>query len=349
MRRAAGVAIVIVGALVIGISASGGSGGVRYGIAYVTGSGSGAPQVWFVGSDGRGARRLGAGKSPLLAPNGAIVAAASAASSGSALILYSASDGAKRTFFNVASTTAVPQTFSPDSRYLAVVLFSTNPSSAAASGLAVIDTTTFQARVVARGPIYGASFARDGSDRIVYGSATSLALAARTDLQVIEPQGTRRVQITHDGRSLNPVWGTAAIAFDRERLRSRAAPAYQVWLMNADATHPRALTHQPVPPLFNGLVPIGFSDPGTRLLAEYEGQNTNQAWAISVPTGVLRKLAVNGQPLAAGTISRGGDAALVDLGGFLNAPDQGSVISFPLGGGRPRVLVTHGSEPSWNL
>jgi hypothetical protein len=47
-------------------------------------------------------------------------------------------------------------------------------------GLAVIDTVTFTSRVVARGQIYGASFARDRSDRIAFASARSAALAARS-------------------------------------------------------------------------------------------------------------------------------------------------------------------------
>jgi hypothetical protein len=349
MKRAAAVAIVIVGALAIGISASGGSRSVRYGVAYVTGGASSTPQVWFKSSDGAEPRRLGAGQNPLLAPDGALVAVSANGSRGPALVMYSSSDGARHTFFNLREATALPQSWSSDSRYLAVVLYSTNPTSAAASGLAVIDTSTFSTRVVVRGPIYGASFARDGSDRIVYGAALSQALSARTNLNVIEPDGSRRAEITHDGRSLNPVWSAAAIAYDHEQLRPKGAPVYQVWLVNSDGSRPRALTHLPVPPLRNGLVPIGFSDDGTQLLAEYEGQNTNQAWVISTHNATVRRIQVNGQPAAAGVISRKGGDALVDVGGFLNPPDRGTVVSVSLATGRSRVLVAHGSQPSWNL
>jgi hypothetical protein len=229
------------------------------------------------------------------------------------------------------------------------VLLSADPNSGAGSGLALIDTRTFTARIVARGPIYGASFAPDGSDRIAYASAASLALTARINIHVVGPNGAGGISLTHDGHSLNPVWGRAAIAFDRERLRFGAAPIYQVWLMSAGGGHRREVTHLRVPPLLNGLVPIAFSDDGTRLLSEYEGQNTSAAWMISIPNGRVRKLSVGGGSVAGAAISRTGDAVLVDRGGFLNPPDQGSVISLSLLTGRPRVLVAHGSEPSWNL
>ncbi len=311
------------------------------GLAYVTGSATSAPVVWVAGSDGGDRHRLGPGSQPLLAPSGSFVAA----SETTGLILYSADGGAPHRYFEHLDATAVATAFSPDSRYVAVVLSSTDPASPAPSGLAVIDTRTFAARVVARGQTYGASFAPDGSDRLAYASARSAALTAPVDVHVIAADGSNGVQITHDGHSLHPVWGRLGIAYDRERLRVNAEPAFQIWLMASDGSAPRRVTSLAIPPLRDGLVPIGFSDEGDLLLAEYEGQDTSQPWLVTVSDGRAAPL---GAGVSAGALSRDGASALVDRGGFLNPPDQGVVESLPVAGGQPRVLAAHGSEPSWN-
>jgi hypothetical protein len=342
MGRAWGVAIGVLVALGAGIGA-GESPGSRAApcVAYVTGGAESSPVVWLAASDGRHAHRLGPGSQPLLAPDGSLVAASAA----TGLIVYPASGGAPRHLFDDAEATAVATAFSPDSRYLGVVLSSTDPASAASSGLAVVDTTTFASRILASGQIYGASFAPDGSDRIVYASAPSPALTAPVDVHVIDADGSRAAQLTRDGRSLNPVWGRLGIAFDRERLRVNAEPAYQVWLMAGDGTSARQLTALAVPPLREGLVPIDFDDAGTRLLAEYEGQDTSAAWLLELGRGEAAPL---GGDVIGVALSRDGARVLVDRGGFLNAPDRGVVESLPLAGGPLRILVAHGSEPSWD-
>ncbi len=348
MRRGWAAAIVALAALlaVILVAATAGGDGGR--IAYVTGADAGSAVVWMAGSDGSGGHRLGPGTVPLLAPSGSLVAASLSAHRGTALAIYPTA-GAAHTFFNSALTTATAQAWSPDSRYLAVVLQSTNPGSDAASGLAVIDTKSFTASIVSRGSIYGASFAPDGSDRIVYGAARTSALADHINVHIAAADGSGSHQISHGGRSLNPVWGRHGIAFDRERLRRGGAPAYQVWLMQPDGSGAKVLTHEPAGPLLDGLVPLAFSADGTRLLAEYVGADTSQAWTIDLANGSSHKLIISRHSVTAGAISRDGRRLLVDLGGFLNPPDAGVVESIPFGGGRATVLVTHGSAPSWNL
>lgn len=341
VRRRLAAALALLAALAVGIDVADGlRSGSALGVAYVTGSATSPPVVWLAGLDGSHPRRLGGGSYPLLAPNGSLVAA----SSTSGLILYPASGGTPHRYL-IADASASAVAFSPDSRYLAVVLSSTNPASVGSAGLAVIDTTTYVLRMLVRGQIYGASFAPDGSDRIAFGFARSLALSARVDVDVTGADGSRLVQITHGGRSLNPVWGRRGIAFDHEQLRAHAEPAYQVWLMASDGSSGRALTRLPIPPLRDGLVPIAFSDAGDRLLAQYEGQDTSEAWVLTLASGRAVSL---GFDFAGGAISRDGTRVLVDHGGFLNPATQGVVESLPLSGGRPRVLAVHGSEPSWN-
>lgn len=349
MNRAWAAAAVALGALAIGIGGCGGSGPVRPGIAYVTGRAGTVPEVWLASLGGGRGNRLGNGTQPLLSPNGAFVAASAAASSGAALVLYSASGSAVHRYFDLGNATAAAQAWSPDSRYLAVALSSSDPSSDAASGLAVIDTRSYTYKIVARGQIYGASFAPDRSSRLVYASASSTALSAPVNVHVVSADGKASAQLTHNGRSLNPVWGRTAIAFDREQIRTTAEPAYEVWTMSPRGTGARQVTHLPTPPLREGPVPIGFSGDGARLLAQYEGQDTSEAWLIIPASGRARRLEIGGQAVTGAGISRNGTAALVDLGGYLNPPDAGTVQSLALADGHPRVLIAHGSQPSWNL
>jgi hypothetical protein len=152
-------------------------------------------------------------------------------------------------------------------------------------------------------------------------------------------------QITNDGPSLNPIWGPDGIAFDHERLRRHAEPAYRVWLMASDRSVRRAITALAVPPLREGLVPIGFSRHGHRLLAEYEGLDTNEAWLLTLPGGHATPLSAD---LTGAALSHEGTSALVDRGALLKSDSAGMVESLPLAGGRPRVLAVHASEPSWH-
>ena len=217
--------------------------------------------VWLASSDGGHAHRLRPGPRPALAPNGSLVAASGAIG----LMLYPASGGASRGYFDVADATVVAAGFSPDSRYLAVVLSGTDPASAAASGLGVLDAMTFASRIFASGQIFGTSFAPDGSNRVMY--TPPPPLPPPVDVHVIDADGSWPARLTHDRRSPNPVWGRPRFAFDRGRLRVNAEPTYLVWWMAGDGTAARQLTALAVPPLREALVSIDLSDTGTRPLA----------------------------------------------------------------------------------
>jgi hypothetical protein len=324
------------------------------GLAYVTGTARSAPTVWAARTSGREAKRLGPGLEPLLAPDGRAVAAvafnAGVQEQGPAIVIYSTNGGAGGSYLNLATATAQPLAFSPDSRYLAVALQSTMLPGEAGSGLAVIDTSTGVVDTIAHGQVQGASFAPDGSDRIVYGLAPSLAVSAPVNLYVAQPNGSATQALTHDGRSLNPVWGPRYIAYDHERLRPNYAPRYDIWLRSSapGSSTARRLTNVPAGNLVVGLVPVAFSAAGDRLLAEFEGQDTSEAWTVRVPSGRVRRLTVRGQAVQGTGISRDGRTVLIEQGAFENPPSRGRVASIPFAGGRPRVLVAHGAQPSWN-
>jgi hypothetical protein len=317
-------------------------------LAYVRGTAGSGVSVWIAGGNGGRARRLGAGRAPLVSPDGSWVAASLPSSRGWALVVYSSREVPTRRFFDAARVAVATRIWSADSRYLGVVVSGADPSSSRWAGLAVIDMLTGGVRTIARGPISRASFAPDGSDRIVYDYAHSLSIFAAVDLYASDVNGRNRRRLTRDGRSLNPVWGLRAIAFDREAFRGEDLPAYQIWQLRPDGRGRRQVTHVRVPSLMSGLVPTEWAGDGIHLLAEFEGLNISQAWMITAPAGKARELRSGGESVVGAAISRDGSSVLVDRGGFLNPIDAGRVESIPLVGSGSRVLAARGSEPSWN-
>lgn len=327
-------------------------------IAYVTAGATTPERVWTADAHGGEARLLGEGDQPLMAPDGELVAASlfgtgsGSDETGPSLAVYPSDGGAPLRLGDISTASALPLAWSPDSRYLAVALQSTAlEGGAAGSGLAVLDMSTGQLTTIADGFIYGASFAPDGSDRIVYARAASQTLKADVDLYSAGADGADTRQLTENGRSLYPLWGARYIAYDHERLRHEDAPEYQIWVRSYTGARARRLTHVPVGPLVEGLLPIAFSASGSRLLAEFEGQDTSEAWTVRLPSGRAERVRVgrHGHTNAiAGGISRGGGTLLIDEG-FLEGPASSDrIATVPFAGGAARVLVAHGSQASWN-
>ncbi len=312
-------------------------------------TGASTDQVWVSDLLGRHATHLGPGDVPLISPSGDIVAAG-LNQYGAALAVYGPGHTVHR-YFRTNRVGAQAVAWSPDSRYVAVELFGDFPGKHDRdSGLAVIDTQTFREKTIAKGAICGASFSPGLGDRLAYGQgpAGTFCLSGHVNVWTANPDGSAGKRVTSDGRSLNPVWGPAKIAFDREQLRHGDAPVYQIWLMNPDGSARKQSTHTKVPTLLEGLVPMQFSTDGTRLLAQYVGQDTNETWTVQVPSGRTRQLKLHGVSVTAGGLSRDGSAVLVDYNGFLNPPSAGTVETVPFTGGGAKVLVRHAGFPSWN-
>lgn len=301
--------------------------------------------VWTANPDGSGARKLGNGDQPLVSPSGAMVAAATA--QGTTLKLFSTTGGATHAFTGPHGAMPLPIAWSPDSRYLAVELDSTATNGVTGAGLAVIDTTHDALRVIAKGVLYGASFAVDRSDRIVFGLSNSQLLSAAVNLHTIAANGTGAARITHDGRSLYPIWGAKGIVFDRQLVRATTgAPAYQLWLMHG--THLQRLTNMKIPLLLDGLVPVSVSADGNRLLAEYGGTDTSNAWTVQLTPLRAREVLINGQPVQGAAISRDGKSLLIDAGAFQTYASAGTVEVVPFASAHPLRKLARGAFPSWN-
>lgn len=323
-------------------------------IAYNTGNAHTLlPSVWVADADGQERKELGPGIAPLVSPNGQLVASDLLSvdpnpEAGPSIAIYSTAGAPVAKYLSVATGTAAPLAWSPDSRYLAVSVQSNALKDIAPrSSLVVIDTVTGAVHTITNGSISGASFAPDGTDRIVYSRALSLSVNAGVNLYVSGPEGAGITRLTNDGRSLNPLWGPHYIAYDRERPRHES-PEYQLWLRSPAGGAPKKLTNVSVAPLLAGLVPIAFSADGTSLVAEFVGEDTSEAWTVRVPSGRAHRIIVHGKPVVAAGISRDGLWVLVDELSFENAPSFGRVAEIPFTGGPSKVLIPHGAQASWN-
>ena len=321
-------------------------------LAFVTGTGTAADEVTVAAGSGAEPRTLGPGENPLLSPDGMHVAASLFGSGGGetgpALALYTAAPGSGvARYLSLASATVQPLAWSHDSRYLAFFARSTAlHNTATRSALEVLDTHTATILIVAHGQISGASFSPDVRDLLVFSKSPS-EFDTPVNLYTAQADGTGLRRITADGRSLNPVWGAKGIAYDRQRLRRQDAPVFQIWL-RSPAGKLRQLTHLRIRKLVSGLVPLAFSADGARLLAEFEGQDTNEAWTMTVAAARPRRLVSHGRSVVGEGISANGATVLVSEGSFEAPPSNGRIATLPFGGGAPVVLVAHGASASWN-
>jgi dipeptidyl aminopeptidase/acylaminoacyl peptidase len=345
MRRGIGVlvAAVLVGAA---IAAGGASASDPLGLTFSAGGNGGQPTVWVAQADGSHARNVGVGSVPLLAPNGESVAFSPQGGS-NALVIESPSGTVTGKFFNGRQVSAASLAWSPDSRYLAVQLADTQHlNSVGRSGIAIVDTHTGTTVMVAHGIVYAASWSPTG-DKLVYGLAKSVKFTAPTNLYTCDANGGSVKQVTNNGDSLQPVWGKLGIAFDRSQSRgTQKAPLYQIYLLHNG--HTTQITHVPVGPLVFGLVPVAVSANGRRLIAEYGGTDTSNAYTVDLGTHATHEVKVHGQTVTGWGISRDGKRLLIVFGGFEQSANHGKVESIPWGGGTPTVLEQHGNEPSWN-
>ena len=317
-------------------------------IAYVTYP---SETVWTSTLSGAERVNLGAGGSPLVAPNGMLLALVPQGArvtpfEGAALELLTGGGAAGAQAGEAGVQELQPLAFSPDSRYLAVSISTFDSQGVAVpTGVGVLETATGTLTTIAKGVSTGASFNPNGSDELVYGTASSQQLSARANLFIWSPGGGSH-QITTDGRSLRPVWGPRYIAYAHERMRRLWGPVTQIWLRTLTAPG-RALTHLPVNELQGGVFPVAFSQSGARLLGNFGGEDLDETWVFDLPSGRARRLGVHRDTLVAPVgISADGSTVMVDA--TLGAGSPESVYTEPATGGAPRLIVAHATEASWS-
>jgi dipeptidyl aminopeptidase/acylaminoacyl peptidase len=306
-------------------------------LAYVTGLAGTHPQVHVANADGNDATALGTGVDALISPDGANVAIVTPYTRrGTELVVRTVAGGAARMLVTTIDSIG-PIKWSPDGARLLVVVNTRQ--------LVVVDVASGAQRTIARGSIQGASFSPDGR-RIAYARSVLPRLSAHVDIYVVGADGSSTHAITHDGRSLYPVWGPTRIAYTHARLRRADAPVYQLRVMRPDGSGVRRLTHLRIPRLLSGLTATAWSADGSRLLAEYGGQDTSEAWTVDVPSGRAHDLTGRFDGVIGVDLSADGRTVLVQRG-YFDDPKRQSVATIPFRGGRSTVLVRHGSAPSW--
>ena len=311
-------------------------------LTYITGLGTSRPaSVVVAGIDGRSRTTLGPANSALLRPDGAQIAAIKKSSATSwSLLLYSSGAVGAATVLYTDEKSMQLLAWSEDSRYLLVAVGAT-----AAGGLWVFDTATQTNKKIAAGALYGASFDPGGSGRVVY----ARAVHSGVDLYTTSATGTGTHRLTSTGNSEYPVWGPNGVAYARATTsKGSASPQFQLWLMKPGATNTQ-LTNIAIPQGLWGLTPVAFSASGTRLLANFVGQNTTEAYVLDLSAAKPqpRDLTGAGNGTIGDAISQRGDLILVTKGKTENQAAD-SVETVPWTGGKPTLIAAHGAYASWN-
>jgi hypothetical protein len=322
-----------------------GSSSSAAGLAYASGGTTGLPSVWVASASGANAHKVGTGGFPVLSPNGKLVVAEGFGPHGPAFTIYSATGGAAHRFGDINHYGGGPFAWSPDSRYVAVGLLDTTATRKVGnSGVEIVDTQTWTATKVASGVVQGVSAAPSAPDRFVYGLSSSQAIPSTTNLFAVTP-GAAPARLTTNGRSYFPVWGARGIAFDSVQYVRNKAPAYSISLLNNGRV--TSITQMKVNLLQDGPQPVAVSANGRYLVANFLGEDTMNAVTVDLVTHKTHMLLVKGVPPTGWGISGDGRRVLIDVGGFENPPQDGTVESIPFAGGKATVLHKHGDEPNW--
>jgi Tol biopolymer transport system component len=306
-------------------------------LVYVKDAATDDSRVYVAQDDGSKPRRLGPGHSPAVSPNGRWVAWV-APGRLERIMLQRADRSRKPRRVTRASSVADLQ-FSPDSTQLGM---------AVTNRLAVHDIPTRSTFNGATGIIRGFSFSPDSKSVVYATSGRNDAVDAESDLYTIEFDAGPRQRITRDRKSLNPLWGPNGIVHDRQRPREGDAPSYNLFEIQPDGGSLRRITSLRIPNLLSGLVPVELSADGSRLLAEFVGQDTGVGFAVNPRTGRTRSLSRDAENGFLGfDLTADGRTVLGHTGGP-NPFGRHHVATMPYSGGEPEILVRNAAFPDWS-
>jgi hypothetical protein len=300
------------------------------------------PTVWAAADDGSAGVQLASGESPKISPDGTTVAYETPyrGSTRPTLRVIPAAGGASRLLLKPVWFSFG---FSPDSKTIAAV----TGKEVGRKRLVLIDVATGAVRRVASGQFSGFSFSPDGA-RLVYARAPKDAYPPHSDLFTVPVAGGVATALTTNHRSVGPVWGAPGIAFVKLRKPTRRGDAYKqdIYLSDGATGVVRRITTTKVPFLLSGLDPVSWSADGTRLLAEFGGQDTSYAETVDPATGTVARVGRRSDGLVGHDLSADGSTILATTGGY-DPGDRHDVVTIPYTGGRPTVLVRDAFSPDW--
>ena len=306
-------------------------------LAYVKQSADGDFRVHVADDDGSDRHRVGLGRSPSVSPDGRWVAWI--APGDTERVMLRLADRSRKARVVGSSDFIGELRFSPDSKSLGHVL---------GRRLLIYDIRARKNFKAASGNVRGFSFSVD-SKAVVFGtSGKDAAPDAPADLYRIEIDGGRRVRVTRDRKSVNPLWGEAGIIHDRQRRRAGDAPSYNLFEIQPDGGSLRRITALRIPSLVSGLIPLELSATGKRLLAQFVGQDTSVGFAVNPETGKVRALSRDSENgFVAADLTADGRTVLGHSGGP-NPGRRGNVVTMPYRGGKAKVLVRRAAFPDWS-
>jgi Tol biopolymer transport system component len=311
-------------------------------LAYVKGARAGKPVVWVAGDDGLGPRALVAGgQSPKVSPDGTQVAFVSGTRSARLQVIPVAGGPARTLAQHVWNYDAIQ--WSPDGTELSVT---TGPELGPYT-LKLVTVATGRAVSLRSGAFYGVSFSPAGAG-VVFSRAARETFPVRADLYTASLTGGLLRRITRDHNATSPVWGPDRIAFDRARPATRRGDydKLDIYSLKPDGTGLRRITHTRPRFLLAGLSPLAWSADGTRLAAQYGGQDTSEAWRVNPQTGAAADATGSFDGVVGWGLSRDG-ASLLATTGYFDSPD-GNVVAIAWDGGAQTVLARKATQPSWS-
>ena len=300
------------------------------------------PTVWAAADDGSARVKLASGELPKISPDGTTVAYETTYSGSTrpTLRVIPAAGGTSRLLLKPVWFSFA---FSPDSKTIAAV----TGKEVGQKRLVLIDVAGGTVRTIAHGQFSGFSFSPD-SARLVYARAPKDAYPPHSDLLTVAVSGGASTPLTTNHRSVDPVWGAPGIAFVKLRKPTRKGDAYKqdIYLSDGATGVIRRITTTKVPFLLSGLDPVSWSADGTRLLAEFGGQDTSYAETVDPATGKVRRVGRASDGIVGYDLSADGSTILATTGGY-DPGDPHDVVTIPYTGGTPTVLVRTAFSPDW--
>ena len=302
------------------------------------------PRVYYAENNGKGEHQIGIGRNAHISPDGETVIYEKETGSGAEMRLYSIAAGKGQRLLNPWRESFV-FAWSPDSSMIAALQGPLNGKAT----LRIINLENGKRTKVGTGYFNGVSFSPE-SDEIAYGvSQTENTL--KSDVFRYMLGGTAPKALTKGKVSAYPLWGPKEqIVFARfkDTKEKYEAPSGQLFVMNPEGQRISQVTHTKLNAFQTGLIPVDWSENGARLLTEFAGQDESYAVAVSTVTGAEKKLTKNHQTgLMGAALSPDGSTVLGASGLGFGPPDNPKVVTVPWGGGREKVLVPGGYEPSW--
>lgn len=305
------------------------------------------PVVYVAADNGKGVRKIGPGGLSHVTPDGqSVVYLREGPGHAQEMVITPVAGGPKRTLLP-AWREPFQIAFSPNSTTIAAL----RGPELGKSSLVAIDIASGAETVLAKGFFNGFSFSPDGRE-LAFSRASSERFPPVSDIFRVPIAGGKAVALTHDHASEAPLWGpTDKIVFVKlvGAKTRKYGPKNDLYLIGPDGKGLERLTHGKVDPLLQGLFPTAWSSDGSKLLAEFEGQDTSYAVAVNPKTGGEKPIGETGeQGFVGASLSRDGTLVLGSTGGFDVGSAGHDVATIPYGGGKPKVLARNAYNPDWS-